>query len=247
MSQNIYDNSEFFEDFKKKRFQADSYNNLIEQPAIMPLLPDLAGKLVLDIGCGFGFNCMDFVEMGAARVLGIDISENMLEVARTENTHENIEYMRLGMEQLDKIDGKFDLVYSSLAVSYAEDFKKLVSDVYGLLNEGGTFLFSQEHPLATAPIGGVQWIRDGAGKKTAGLISDYLTEGERLQNWWIIDGVMVHHRPLSTIINTLINTGFVITKVVEPAPTRQTLEINPSMYDEIHRPTSIIFKTRKEA
>jgi predicted TPR repeat methyltransferase len=54
------------------------------------------------------------------------------------------------MTDLDKITEKFDVVFSSLAVHYIEDFDKLVEDINNLLNQGGYFIFSQEHPLTTA-------------------------------------------------------------------------------------------------
>jgi cyclopropane fatty-acyl-phospholipid synthase-like methyltransferase len=46
------------------------------------MLPDLKGKRVLDLGCGFGWHCRYAVEQGAKSVIGIDISERMLNEAR---------------------------------------------------------------------------------------------------------------------------------------------------------------------
>ena len=74
MNHSIFDNETFFENYKDVRNKADSYNNLIEQPSMKLLLPDLKNKAVLDMGCGFGVNCTDFIKRGAAKVVGIDIS-----------------------------------------------------------------------------------------------------------------------------------------------------------------------------
>lgn len=57
MMQNIYDNTEFFSSYKALRESDDNYNILLEQPAMMALLPDLKNKTVIDLGCGFGDNC----------------------------------------------------------------------------------------------------------------------------------------------------------------------------------------------
>lgn len=46
------------------------------------MLPDFKGKRVLDIGCGFGWHCIYAAEQGAKEVIGTDISEKMLAVAR---------------------------------------------------------------------------------------------------------------------------------------------------------------------
>lgn len=79
--QNIYDDQTFFDEYKKLRENSDSANNLIEKPALFNLCPDLNGKKVLDLGCGYGENCDKFKSMGALKVTGVDISEKMLEVA----------------------------------------------------------------------------------------------------------------------------------------------------------------------
>lgn len=54
MSQNIFDNDLFFENYKALRETDDNYNDLLEQPAMNKLLPNLVDKTILDIGCGFG-------------------------------------------------------------------------------------------------------------------------------------------------------------------------------------------------
>ena len=75
MQQNIYDNDEFFDNYKNTRLSDDSFNELLEQPAMRKLIPDLQGKSVLDLGCGFGFNCKEFALAGAKSVVGIDLSD----------------------------------------------------------------------------------------------------------------------------------------------------------------------------
>jgi len=244
MSSNIFDDDVFFEHYKTIRNKVDSYNNTMEQPAMTRLLPDVRGKSVLDMGCGFGHNCATFVKMGAARIVGIDIAEKMLNVAMGENSDERIQYLQLDMTRIDELDANFDLVYSSLALHYVEDFDGLIKKVYAALNDGGVFLFSQEHPLVTAPLGGPTWIRDEQGIKIAAPLSDYLTNGERHVSW-LIDDISKYHRSFSCIANTLSDNGFAISQVVEPSPTVEVLAVAPQMYDEVHRPTAIIFKAQK--
>ena len=90
-SQNIYDNQDFFDGYKKLRDNQYSANNLEEKPALFSLAPDLQGKAVLDLGCGYGENCAEFKALGATTVLGVDISEKMLAVATAE--HSDIEFI----------------------------------------------------------------------------------------------------------------------------------------------------------
>ena len=91
--QNIYDNETFFEGYKKIRDNEANANNLFEIPALFSMMPDLTGKRVLDLGCGFGEHCMRCIRQGAEKVVGIDISEKMLEVARKEHSDAGITYV----------------------------------------------------------------------------------------------------------------------------------------------------------
>ena len=240
----LFNEEAVVEDYKTVRNRTESYNNLIEQPAMKLLLPDLKNKSVLDMGCGFGINCMDFLKRGAVKVTGIDISENMLDVARAENSGENIEYINLSMEKIDELDSKFDFAYSSLAIHYVTDFEKLIKDIYSKLNDNGILLFSQSHPLTTAPMEGATWIKNEQGVKISSPISNYLENGQRILSWKDIQ-YPIYHRSFSLIINALVENGFTIMKIVEPAPTKHALKIVPGMYDEIHRPTAIIIKAQK--
>ena len=83
---NIFDNPVFFDGYKKLRENPDNANILEEKPALFSLSPNLVGKMVLDLGCGYGENCMEFKRLGASKVTGVDISEKMLAVAKTETT-----------------------------------------------------------------------------------------------------------------------------------------------------------------
>lgn len=141
MSQNIYDNEKFFNSYKSLRETDNNYNILLEQPAMKKLLPDLTDKTALDIGCGFGINCMDFINAGAKFVTGVDISQNMLAAAKEQNSHKNIEYINMDMKEILSLGKKYDFVYSSLAFHYEEDFERLSNDIYTLLNDGGILFF----------------------------------------------------------------------------------------------------------
>lgn len=111
--QNIYDNEKFFSGYKKIRDNKVNANNLFEIPALFSMMPELKGKSVLDLGCGFGEHCKQFVNFGAENVVGIDISEKMLEVARAENSDAKIRYINMPMEDIAQLQEQFDVVISS--------------------------------------------------------------------------------------------------------------------------------------
>ena len=242
--QNIYDNEIFFEGYKKIRENEANANNLFEMPALFSMLPELKGKKVLDLGCGFGEHCKRFVECGAEKVVGVDISEKMLEVAMQENNDQRITYLNMPMEDISKLHEQFDVVISSLAFHYVEDFEALIRNIYQMLNEDGVFVFSQENPLCTCHSGGNRWTKDENGNKLYLNLADYGVEGER-ESVWFVDNVKKYHRTFSTIINTLVEAGFSIEKMIEPLPSNEHLEKYPDYKDLFHKPDFLLIKGRK--
>lgn len=266
--QNIYDNETFFEGYHRLRERDDNANVLFEMPALFSLLPELKGKNVLDLGCGFGEHCMHMAQTGACKVVGIDISEKMLQVARAENAAPNIVYYQMPMEDISRIEEYFDLVVSSLAFHYVEDFEGLIRDCLELLKPGGILVFSQEHPFSTCygelsegketeseglwdklPITlhcpENRWTRDADGKKWYLNLAGYGLEGER-ESKWFVEGVKKYHRTFSTILNTLTAAGFVVEKTIEPLPTTELLAAHPEQADLFHKPDFLVIRARKK-
>lgn len=242
--QNIYDNQTFFDGYKKLRENPSAANIIVEKPALFSLCPDFTSKTVLDLGCGYGENCKEFARLGAKQVVGIDISEKMLQMAEKENKSDNVQFLRISMNDLSSLNQKFDIILSSLAVHYIENFDKLLKDIFELLNDGGLFIFSQEHPLTTALKKESYWSRDNDGNILHYNLTDYSLLGERKTNW-IIDNVIKYHRSFSAIFNSLIAEGFLIEKVLEPLPDEKTMEQYPSYQKYYHKPDFLLIKARK--
>ena len=108
------------------------------------MLGDLAGKSILDLGCGEGFYTREFKHKGAASVIGVDISSKMIELARQEEGKEplGIEYIISDVMELGKI-GCFDLVVASYLLNHAqtkEQLLKICQTIYANLKPGGRFV-----------------------------------------------------------------------------------------------------------
>lgn len=216
--QNIYDDKDFFSDYIEMRESGVNANELLEIPMIKSMLPDLNGRTVLDLGCGCGGMSKYFVEKGAKRVLAVDISKNMLKVAKKQNNSEKIEYRCLAMEDISSIKEKFDVVFSSLAFHYVEDFQKLMQDISNLLNPNGILLFSQEHPVTTAIVLQKDMKRYvEINDKRYFLLSDYNNNGERMLDW-NVDGVIKYHRNFSSVCNGVIKAGLSLVEIKESQP-----------------------------
>ena len=148
--QNVYDNDTFFDYFQNCRNNEVNFNDCIETPILLAMLPDLHGKTILDIGCGMGQHAKQYSDMGAESVLGIDISEKMLGYAEEHNKADNITYQRMAMEDIEVIDRQFDLVTSSLVFDYTEDFSGLMVKIRNLMKKDAELVFSMSHPIVTA-------------------------------------------------------------------------------------------------
>ena len=140
----IYDDESFFNNYIDLRNAENNYNDLIEQPIVFELLGNIKGKRVMDIGCGYGAMTIKIARNGADKVLGIDVSEKMIEKGIRENAHANITYKVLSAEELCFIDEKFDVIVSCLAIHYIENFEKLFADVQAAEVAVEKFLGQQE-------------------------------------------------------------------------------------------------------
>jgi toxoflavin synthase len=108
------------------------------------LLGNLAGKSILDLACGEGFYTRQFKLLGASQVVGVEISEKMVELARLEEAKElqDIEYILGDVSEFGEI-GSFDLVVASYLLNYAqtrEQLLKMCQTIFVNLKPGGRFV-----------------------------------------------------------------------------------------------------------
>jgi len=122
VQENRYDDPEFFEKYSQMDRSRKGLSAAGEWETLEKLLPDFRGKHVLDAGCGYGWHCVYAAEHGAASVVGADISERMLAVAREKTGDDRVTYVRSAMEDMDFPEESFDVVLSSLALHYVEDY-----------------------------------------------------------------------------------------------------------------------------
>lgn len=244
MKQNIYDNDVFFEQYQQIRARTYNYNTLLEQPNFLSLLPTLTNKVVVDIGCGTGDFAVYCVAQGAKYVTGIDISANMIAVAKKKHASAHVQFEQVAFEQLHMPPETVDVMTSSLAFHYMANFSSIIEKVSTALCEGGIVVFSTDHPIVTANKGRDSSVQDEAGNIRHFAIDRYQQEGMRTEHW-LVENVVMYHRTMSTIINTLIEHGLQIEKVIEPVPTEQAITLYPSLQKELRRPSFLIIRARK--
>lgn len=243
MKENKYDETAFFEKYSRMARSQEGLQAAGEWHELRKLFPDFREKRVLDLGCGFGWHCRYAVEQGAESVIGIDISEKMLEEARKKTESPRIIYLHSPLEDFKYEPERFDVVLSSLVFHYIASFSDLCRKIYRCLTSGGDFIFSVEHPIFTA-CSAQDWCYDSQGRRQHWPVDAYFSEGIR-KTTFLGEKVIKYHRTLTALITTLLASGFELKSLVEPKPERSLLHNNPEMQDELRRPMMLLIAARK--
>jgi SAM-dependent methyltransferase len=238
-AQNIYDDPDFFAGYTKLPRSERGLGIVYEWAAFQRLLPaSLADKRVLDLGCGLGYFAREARARGAKQVVGVDLSELMLEEARRRTDDAGIVYIRESLEAFAVEPASFDLVVSSLALHYLADYAGLVRRVATWLEPGGRFAFSVEHPIFTAH-GSSDWHKGADGAAVHWPVDRYREEGERRTRWFV-DGVVKYHRTVETYVNALLDAGLILVRLEEPEGDPALLAEKPEWLQERRRPPFLL-------
>lgn len=115
---------------------------------------DLAGKQVMHLQCHVGTDTIGFARRGAARVVGLDLSETSLAHARAiaDKAGVDVEYVHANVyDARQAVSGDFDLVYTSIGVlCWLPDVVQWARVIASLLKPGGTFFIRDDHPMFMA-------------------------------------------------------------------------------------------------
>ena len=233
---NPYDDPSFFEEYAQMSRSRYGLGGAGEWHQLKPLFPELSGKTVLDLGCGYGWHCKYAADQGAAFVLGIDQSERMIEEARVRNASPAIRYRVCGIHDFDYPEQTYDLVISNLVLHYIEELEEVYRFAHRTLKSGGIFLFNIEHPTFTAGVN-QQFASDGTWP-----VTDYYYPGERKTDFLGYE-VKKYHHTLTQILNGLLKSGFVIEAVEEAIPPQ---EWRKQMPEEMRRPMMLLVKACKK-
>jgi len=219
------------------RVDTKAHNAFYDRPALISLLPEVAGKRVLDAGCGPGAYAEWLAEQGA-EVVGFDVSPRMVQLAE-ERLQGRARIMRAALGQpLDFLEAaSFDLIVSALALDHVKDWATVFAEFFRVLREPGLLVFSVLHP--------------------ADEFFDHHPDGnyfeiERVEmefNWQAFGvraRVPYYRRPLSAMLDPLLEAGFILERLLEPQPIPEFKEHDPKDYEKLMRqPGFICFRARK--
>ncbi|MDX2704221.1 class I SAM-dependent methyltransferase [Streptomyces sp. PA03-6a] len=203
-------------------YAAENETSLINayyaRPAIVDLAGDVAGRRILDAGCGAGPVAEALRERGAV-VAGFDSSAGMLALARRRlGDGVVLERAELG-GPLPFADSGFDDVVASLVLHYLEDWTTALAELRRVLKPGGRLIVSVNHPFVSqmaAPPG-----TDYFATRSSSEMWE-LGGAKHLMTFW--------DRPLHAITDAFTAAGFRIDLISEPAPAPGARERFPELF-----------------
>lgn len=200
---------------------------------LLELVPPLDGAVVLDLACGQGLATRALAEAGARRVIGVDLSGAMVERARLHASPPacDVSYVVDDAQALRAFAaGSFDGVTCQLGLMDIPDLEAALAAVYRVLRPDGWFVFVIGHPCFLMPDATPLGDADG---RPALSVSGYFREGFwRSSNPQGVRRAGNHHRTLSTYLNAVAGSGFLLERVSEPGPTPLLARQRP-IYEEV--------------
>ena len=233
---NHYDNPEFFAAYAQMSRSQQGLDGAGEWHQLQPLFPDMTGKDVLDLGCGYGWHCKYAADHGAKSVLGIDLSEKMIAEAKKRNAVPGITYRVCSLQDYEYPAAAYDLVVSNLVLHYVEDLDGVYRRIHTTLRPRGVFLMNIEHPTFTAGVN-QQFAKDGTWP-----VDDYYYPGLRKTDF-LGHTITKYHHTLTQILGGLLKAGFRIEAVEEAMPPEAWRAVMP---EEMRRPMMLLIRARKE-
>lgn len=213
--------------------ESSIFNALYERPATTSLLGDVAGRRVLEVGCGSGPLTAWLLDHGA-EVTAVDASMEMLDLARGRvGERARLIAARLEEPLTFQPDGSVDLVVASLVMHYVRDWEPVVAEFHRVLAPGGAVVFSTHHPA-------MDWQLHSPADYFAVL---------RVSETWQMQGephpVTFWRRPLTAMTAAISAAGFVIDELREPSPAPAADERDPAVAHRLRtQPGFIFFRLR---
>lgn len=208
--------------------EGDPNRVLLLDEVMLGLCGDVAGREVLDVGCGEGRFCRMLAARGA-RMTGIDPTKELIAEAR--RMQPGAVFHEAGAEALPLPDASTDLVVCYVALVDIPDYRAAIREMARVLRPGGRCVVANLNGFNTATT--KFWARDEDGNKLHWTMDNYMVERAGRADWAGMS-IVNWHRPLSAYMQAFLGTGMGLEYFDEPTPKRDVLAKHPRM-QEFHR------------
>ncbi|MCJ7541693.1 MAG: class I SAM-dependent methyltransferase [Desulfobacterales bacterium] len=218
----------------------DLAHSKVINPIVSKFLGDLKGRVVLDAGCGNGYWSRKMAKE-AKRVVGVDFTEELLEVARSTPSASNLKFVTGDLRKLDLPDDEFDVVLCNMALMDVDGLEKAIGEMARVLKTDGNLIISIIHPCFENPPNTFS-LEDKKGEKIGRLVKHYFKTGiirDLDQNRDDKHHYQHCHYTIADYLNTFSKHNLFIEKTSEP----NWAEIMGEGYS--HTPYFLIFKLKK--
>jgi ubiquinone/menaquinone biosynthesis C-methylase UbiE len=222
----------------------DHNRRLNSDPVLWNFAGDVQGLTVLDAGCGTGYLTAKLRDRGA-RVIGVDVSESMVAIARKE--HPDIDFRVDSCTELKTIDeGYFDRLISNYVLMDIPDLQSTVRAFHRVLGMNGVAVLVFSHPCF--PAGRATAEQDGGCSYR--WKSSYFEPQKCIDPPWghFTSDFIWFHRPLSDYWKAFTTAGFNIVDFEEPRVTENRYHLaltDSELANSKSRPFSVAFKLQK--
>lgn len=184
------------------------------RPAIVDLAGDVAGRRILDAGCGAGPVSVALRDRGAV-VSGFDRSAKMVELAR-QRLGDDVDLRVADITgPLPYPDGAFDDAVAALVLHYLEDWTAPLAELRRVLKPGGRLIVVVNHPILLKMVH-----RETDYFATTKWSDEYDFNGQKaVLTYW--------HRPLHAMTDAFTAAGFRTAVISEPPPAPEAHELFP--------------------
>jgi SAM-dependent methyltransferase len=223
----------------------DYYRHEFFGPVQVAMCGDVAGKRLLDVGCGTGYFSRDMARRGA-QVVGVDVSPRMVEHARRHEAASplGIEYRVGDAAEIAAwfAPGSFDMATSCMALQDMPDIPTVLRAVHAVLKPRGRLVASITHPCTDTPFR--EWQRDESGRRRCLCVDRYFDRVPVEYTWrgWAYDfATPALHAPLEDWFAWVFDAGFELRAFREPRPTEEALRARPDLEDAAKVPYYVMF------
>lgn len=207
------------------------YNAHYDRPAVLEALGPVQGLRVLDAGCGPGLYVRELVAGGAASVVGIDVSPEMVRLAARDASGPvgfRVHDLARPLDWLE--DESFDAALMALVIHHIDDRVAALREIARVLRPGGHLVVSTHHPTS-------DWVRLGGSYFTVEKIHETWSRGWRVSYW---------RQPLEATCAEFSAAGFLIEQLREPAPSPALRERYPEVAQKLSiEPGFVVFRLVK--